>query len=117
MKNVIIQYRHNPNAADLHVNLAGVYERLNRIPDATTQYRKAVELAPDDFRANLLTGRLLGMHGDASAALPYLQKAVALDPNSPDDVYATLEANGKVTCTCRGTFVAVKEGHPAYHRW
>lgn len=30
---------------------------------------------------------------------------------------ATLEANGKVTATCRGTFVAVKEGHPAYFRW
>lgn len=32
-------------------------------------------------------------------------------------VEATIEANGKITCTCRGTFVAVKEGHPAYHRW
>jgi acyl-coenzyme A thioesterase PaaI-like protein len=32
-------------------------------------------------------------------------------------VEATLEAKGKVTCTCRGTFVAVREGHPAYHRW
>ena len=32
-------------------------------------------------------------------------------------VEASLEANGKVTATCRGTFVAVKEGHPAYHRW
>ena len=30
---------------------------------------------------------------------------------------ATLEANGKVTATCRGTFVAVEEGHPAYFRW
>ena len=39
---------------------------------------------------------------------------------STDDravVEATLEANGKVTATCRGTFVAVREGHPAYHRW
>jgi acyl-coenzyme A thioesterase PaaI-like protein len=39
---------------------------------------------------------------------------------STDDravVEATLEANGKVTATCRGTFVAVKEGHPAYFRW
>ena len=39
---------------------------------------------------------------------------------STDDratVEATLEANGKVTATCRGTFVAVKEGHPAYNRW
>ncbi len=32
-------------------------------------------------------------------------------------VEATLEANGKITATCRGTFVAVKEGHPAFHRW
>lgn len=32
-------------------------------------------------------------------------------------VEATLEAGGKVTATCRGTFVAVKEGHPAWHRW
>ncbi len=39
---------------------------------------------------------------------------------STDDravVEATMEANGKITATCRGTFVAVKEGHPAYFRW
>ena len=32
-------------------------------------------------------------------------------------VEATLEANGKVCATCTGTFVAVREGHPAFHRW
>lgn len=32
-------------------------------------------------------------------------------------VEASIEANGQVTATCRGTFVAVKEGHPAYFRW
>ncbi len=32
-------------------------------------------------------------------------------------VEATLEAGGKVSATCLGTFVAVKEGHPAFHRW
>jgi acyl-coenzyme A thioesterase PaaI-like protein len=32
-------------------------------------------------------------------------------------VEGTLEAGGKVTATCRGTFVAVKAGHPAYHGW
>jgi acyl-coenzyme A thioesterase PaaI-like protein len=32
-------------------------------------------------------------------------------------VEATMEAAGKVTATCRGTFVAVTEGHPAFHRW
>ena len=32
-------------------------------------------------------------------------------------IEGTLSAGGKVCATCRGTFVAVKEGHPAYHRW
>lgn len=32
-------------------------------------------------------------------------------------VEASLETDGKTTATCRGVFVAVKEGHPAYHRW
>jgi acyl-coenzyme A thioesterase PaaI-like protein len=39
---------------------------------------------------------------------------------SSDDrvvVEATIEAKGKITATCRGTFVAVKEGHPAFFRW
>lgn len=38
------------------------------------------------------------------------------------DEKATVEgvligANGKPCATCRGVFVAVKPGHPAYHRW
>ena len=32
-------------------------------------------------------------------------------------VEAELWANGLVTATCRGTFVAVRPGHPAYERW
>jgi acyl-coenzyme A thioesterase PaaI-like protein len=39
---------------------------------------------------------------------------------STDDravVEATLESGGAVCATCRGTFVAVKPGHPAYHGW
>lgn len=32
-------------------------------------------------------------------------------------IEAELSAAGKVTATCRGVFVAVREGHPAYHRW
>lgn len=32
-------------------------------------------------------------------------------------VEAELIAGGKVCDTCRGVFVAVNEGHPAYHRW
>lgn len=32
-------------------------------------------------------------------------------------VEGSLEVGGKLTATCRGTFVAVKPGHPAYQRW
>ena len=32
-------------------------------------------------------------------------------------VEGVLEAQGKVRAICRGTFVAVGPGHPAYHRW
>ena len=45
---------------------------------------------------------------------------VATIAESTDDravVDSKLIAGGKVCATCRGTFVAVKPGHPAYHRW
>ncbi len=32
-------------------------------------------------------------------------------------VSGTLTAGGRVTATCDGIFVAVGEGHPAFHRW
>lgn len=40
--------------------------------------------------------------------------------SSEDDratVEATMTAAGKVTARGTGTFIAVKPGHPAYHRW
>jgi acyl-coenzyme A thioesterase PaaI-like protein len=47
-------------------------------------------------------------------------KLVARVVESQEDraiVEAELIAGDKVCATCRGTFVAVKPGHPAYHRW
>ncbi|MCS6924198.1 MAG: hypothetical protein NZM10_07475, partial [Fimbriimonadales bacterium] len=32
-------------------------------------------------------------------------------------VEGELIAKGEVCAACRGVFVAVKPGHPAYHRW
>ena len=32
-------------------------------------------------------------------------------------VEAKMFSEGKETASCRGVFVAVREGHPAYHRW
>ncbi len=47
----------------------------------------------------------------------YLKARVVESLQDRAVVEATIEAKGRVTATCRGTFVAVKEGHPAYHRW
>ena len=47
----------------------------------------------------------------------HLRAHVAESTGDRAVIEATMEAGGKTTATCRGTFVAVKEGHPAYHRW
>ena len=47
----------------------------------------------------------------------HLTAHVAESSEDRATVEAKIEAGGKVTATCRGTFVAVKEGHPAFHRW
>ena len=46
-----------------------------------------------------------------------LRARVVESSSSRVEVEATLEASGDVCATCQGTFVAVKPGHPAYHRW
>ena len=49
-----------------------------------------------------------------------LVKLVARVAEATDDravIEAELWAGGQLTARCRGTFVAVGEGHPAHHRW
>ena len=49
---------------------------------------------------------------------PVFLRAKVVDSNqSRAVVEATLEAGDQVCANCRGIFVAVKPGHPAYHRW
>lgn len=52
-----------------------------------------------------------------SDALIKLRAKVVESSEDCATVEAELIANDKVCATCKGLFVAVKEGHPAYHRW
>ncbi len=52
-----------------------------------------------------------------SDALIKLRAKVVESSEDRATVEAELIANDKVCATCKGLFVAVKEGHPAYHRW
>lgn len=47
----------------------------------------------------------------------FLSAKVVQESTDRATIEGTLTAGGKVCATCRGTFVAVKEGHPAFHRW
>ena len=51
------------------------------------------------------------------AAPVHLRARVVDSSDNRATVEATLEAGGEVCATCRGTFVAVRPGHPAYERW
>jgi len=73
-----------PDSDDLHFYLAMAYDKLGRATDAEKSFRIALRINPDHHRANLFLGRLLGMQNNPSAALPFLQKAVTLQPQSPD---------------------------------
>lgn len=46
-----------------------------------------------------------------------LRAKVIVSSSDRATVEAELVAGGKTTATCRGVFVAVREGHPAYRRW
>jgi acyl-coenzyme A thioesterase PaaI-like protein len=52
-----------------------------------------------------------------SDALIHLKARIVESSEDRATVEAELIANDKVCATCRGLFVTVKEGHPAYHRW
>jgi predicted Zn-dependent protease len=44
--------------------------------------RRAIQLEPQHFQANLLLGRILTLQGNAQDGLPNLKKATAVEPES-----------------------------------
>ncbi len=90
---------------DCHSNWAAAYflmkNNAKTTPDCTVTA---------DFHVKLL-------RPTPSDALIHLRARVVESTLKKATVEAELIANEKVCATCRGTFVAVKEGHPAYHRW
>lgn len=77
-----------------------VKESLNHIPSTVTA----------DYSVKLL-------NPTPSDAPVRLVARVVESKDNRAIVEAELVAGGKVCATCRGTFVAVQPGHPAYHRW
>lgn len=90
---------------DCHSNWTAAYHLMkhsgSQVPPCTVTAEYAVKLmAPTPMDAPIRLKAWVHELGE--------KKAV---------IQATLEAKGQVTASCQGIFVAVKEGHPAYHRW
>lgn len=90
---------------DCHSNWAAALHLMQREGDVTPPCTVTAE-----FHVKLL-------RPTPSDAPVHLRARVAESQVDRATVEASLESGGKVTATCRGVFVAVKEGHPAYHRW
>jgi acyl-coenzyme A thioesterase PaaI-like protein len=50
------------------------------------------------------------------AELLVLARVVKIDGDRAE-IDGEIIVDDKITATCKGVFVAVREGHPAYHRW
>jgi acyl-coenzyme A thioesterase PaaI-like protein len=89
---------------DCHMNWTTIFhfikaQQLDHAPPCVTAEFKVVLKRPTPL------GRV---HVDARVV-------TATDDRA--EIEAVMTANGKVTAIGTGTFVAVKPGHPAYHRW
>jgi len=80
-KQVVLQgIAHNPHLANLHFYLGNLYHEEQQLDLAVASFERALSIAPDqiDFLANL--GLVLLKKNQPAEALPFLQKAVALNP-------------------------------------
>ncbi len=82
-------------------NTPSLFESI--LPTDTTHVAKQQSLDPRNLRPKQYLLRMRAHVLESSD-----RKAV---------VHGELIAENQVTATCEGIFVAVKEGHPAFHRW
>ena len=96
---------------DCHCNWTGAYHLMKRSGD---------DHAPCTVTAEYAIKLLRPTPTNAPVQLSAKIVDLGASPARTDDrvtVEGTLTAGGKICATCRGVFVAVKEGHPAFHRW
>ena len=65
----------DPNMADAHELLGGLYARSGRLADAARSYARAIELRPDSARAHLRLGNVLVAQGDLAGAASHFREA------------------------------------------
>jgi predicted Zn-dependent protease len=77
-----ILVENRPDWSDARYSLASIYARTGRPQEAAKDLLIVLKGEPDHYRANLLLGRMLFLNGTLDEALPYLEKAVAVQTDS-----------------------------------
>jgi tetratricopeptide (TPR) repeat protein len=67
--------RADPNLADAHELLGGLFARKRQLPEAAREYRRTLELRPASGSAHLHLGNVLAAQGDAARAAEHLREA------------------------------------------
>jgi len=90
---------------DCHCNWTAAYHLMNKAGISSVPCTVTAEYSIKLLRPTPTNGEV------------HLAAHVVDSTDNRATVEGTLSAGGKVCATCRGVFVAVKEGHPAFHRW
>ena len=77
-----ILVENRPDWSDARYSLASIYARTGRPQEAAKDLVVVLQEEPEHYRANLLLGRMLFLNGTFDEALPYLEKAVAVQADS-----------------------------------
>ncbi len=64
-----------PDFADAHELLGGIFEQKRQMPLATAEYRRTLELKPEASRTHLRLGVVLAAQGDRAGAEQHLREA------------------------------------------
>jgi tetratricopeptide (TPR) repeat protein len=73
--------RRDPDNAQHHYELAGVYHRMELFDEARIEYEKALAAEPENPVYNESMGRLWRDWGKSESGIPYLEKALELRPS------------------------------------
>jgi arylsulfatase A-like enzyme/Flp pilus assembly protein TadD len=79
-----ILVENRPEWIDARYSLASIYARTGRPEEAAKDLMVVLQGEPDHYRANLLLGRMLFLNGSFAEALPYLEKAAAVQTDSAE---------------------------------
>ena len=90
---------------DCHCNWTAAYHLMNKMGEDRPPCTVTADYAIKLLRPTPTSGSV------------FLSAKIVESAGDRATVDGTLTAGGKVCATCRGTFVAVREGHPAFHRW